>query len=51
MRLTYNECIDKWIEEGDTLLKQVNWDEVMKEAIERYWKMERPELIKRLENK
>lgn len=46
-----NECIDKWIEEGDTLLKQVNWDEVMKEAIERYWKMERPELIKRLENK
>ena len=45
-----NETVKKWSEEGKYPADQLNQDSLMKIAKERYWNIERPLLLKRLNN-
>ena len=45
-----NLAVKKWLEEGKYPANQLNQDSLIKIAKERYWNIERPLLLKRLNN-
>ena len=46
-----NECIKKWAAEGDIPAECLNQDSLFNETKERYWKIERPLMVKEMESK